>query len=224
MHGLRISVRYKHGSKRQWNHTAAEVLQRLRFTVHSFLKKTKKQKKDQTPRRNPTKNRRLHCRTTHCSFLPDSRNQYTITSHDHKQLIKTMKTHATELAYTHGELAVRILVDCRCTAGRPPSSTSISLITRWINDDAGSMHWPLTSAWAAGRLFGCVGCNHAQRDGVWGGRERLSDQRRRSEAVEEGALTLNGQAQGGHHGQLINHVFFSEKLGTALLSSCADTS
>ena len=85
MHGLRISVRYKHGSKRQWNHTAAEVLQRLRFTVHSFLKKTKKQKKDQTPRRNPTKNRRLHCRTTHCSFLPDSRNQYTITSHDHKQ-------------------------------------------------------------------------------------------------------------------------------------------
>ena len=55
MHGLRISVRYKHGSKRQWNHTAAEVLQRLRFTVHSFLKnkQKKKQKKDQTPRRNP---------------------------------------------------------------------------------------------------------------------------------------------------------------------------
>ena len=89
---------------------------------------------------------------------------------------------------THGELAVRILVDCRCTAGRPPSSTSISLITRWINDDAGSMHWPSTnSAWAAGHLFGCVGCNHAQRDGVWGGRERPSDQRRRTKQLRRSA-------------------------------------
>ena len=145
---------------------------------------------------------------------------------------------------TQGELAARFVVDCSCTAGRPPPSTSISPITRRMNDDAGSIDGPSTSAaWAAGRLFGCVACNHSLRDGVWGGRERPSDQRRRTKQLRRsanakgsGAFLTSSCSDGRmRHSQVCvycaggppwptNHVFFPEKLGTALLSSCADTS
>jgi hypothetical protein len=120
-----------------------------------------------------TKNRQLYCRTYRPLITTETKRTAPYLRHHRTQrerFFESKRRNRTKLSLrTQGELAARFVVDCSCTAGRPPPSTSISPITRRMNDDAGSIDGPSTSAaWAAGRLFSCVACNHALRDGVWG--------------------------------------------------------